>query len=81
MVALLGNLSAPLGGCMLMAALLNDRTFSSHTQETFDVVFPPKVDAFKILERVVDLNSLDFVVTYSSISGLFGNPGQTNYAT
>ena len=80
MAAILSNLSAPLGGCVLMAALLNDRIFSSHTQETFDVVFPPKVDAFTVLERVVDLNTLDFVVTYSSISGVFGNAGQTNYA-
>ncbi|TBU55410.1 polyketide synthase [Dichomitus squalens] len=80
MAALLRRMPAPLGGCMLMAALLNDRSFSSHTQETFDIVFPPKVDAFKVLERVVDLNSLDFFITYSSISGVFGNAGQTNYA-
>ena len=40
--------------------------FYSHTQETFDVVFSLTVDAFKVLEQVVDLNSLNFVITYSS---------------
>ncbi|KAI1798467.1 polyketide synthase [Ganoderma leucocontextum] len=81
MAALLKNVSAPLGGCVLMAALLNDRSFSAHTQDSFDVVFPPKVQAFEVLERVLDINSLDFLITFSSISGVFGNPGQTNYAT
>lgn len=81
MATLLKNVSAPLGGCVLMAALLNDRSFSAHTQESFDVVFPPKVQAFEVLERVLDISSLDFLITFSSISGVFGNPGQTNYAT
>ena len=65
---------------MLLSALLNDRIFALHTQETFDSVFPPKVDAFRALESATDLSRLDFVVVLSSISGMFGNPGQTNYA-
>ena len=54
--------------------------FYSHTQETFDVVFSLTVDAFKVLEQVVDLNSLNFVITYSSTSGVFGDPGIISYA-
>lgn len=78
---MLNNLSAPLGGCMLLSVLLNDRLFVSHTQESFERVFPPKVRAFEVLEHVFDINALDFLVTFSSVSGMFGNAGQTNYAT
>ncbi|KAM5543754.1 hypothetical protein V8D89_002371 [Ganoderma adspersum] len=81
MTTVLSTLSAPLGGCMLLSVLLNDRLFVSHTQESFERVFPPKVQAFEVLERVLDLNALDFLVTFSSVSGMFGNAGQTNYAT
>ena len=80
MRSLVQGTSAPLGGCMLLSALLNDRIFALHTQETFNIVFPPKVDAFRALESATDLSRLDFVVVLSSISGMFGNPGQTNYA-
>ena len=66
---------------MLLSVLLNDRLFVSHTQESFERVFPPKVQAFEVLERVLALNDLDFLVTFSSVSGMFGNAGQTNYAT
>ena len=65
---------------MFLSALLNDRTFATHTQETFDSVFPPKTDAFQALERVVSFENLDFVLAVVSISGMFGNPGQTSYA-
>ena len=80
MTAMLSNLSAPLGGCVLLSGFLHDRLFTSHTQESFDLVFPPKPGAFQVLERVLDLSTLDFLVTLSSISAMFGNAGQTNYA-
>ncbi len=78
--AILKASSVPLGGAIILSALLNDRPFASQTQENFDSVFPPKVDAFTTLTRAVDVASLDFCVTFSSISGMFGNPGQTSYA-
>ncbi len=77
---MLNNLTAPLGGCVLLSGFLHDRLFTSHTQESFELVFPPKVQAFEVLERVLDVNALDFLVTVSSISAMFGNAGQTNYA-
>ncbi|EJF59192.1 ketoacyl-synt-domain-containing protein [Dichomitus squalens LYAD-421 SS1] len=80
MVALARGISPPLAGCMFLSALLNDRTFAAHTQETFDSVFPPKTDAFQALEKAVGYESLDFVIAVVSISGMFGNPGQTSYA-
>ncbi|KAI0695501.1 polyketide synthase [Cerioporus squamosus] len=78
--AILQATSVSLGGAIILSALLNDRPFASQTQENFDSVFAPKVDAFMTLTRAVDVASLDFCVTFSSISGMFGNPGQTSYA-
>ena len=65
---------------LLMTVFLNDRTFTAHTQETFESTFPAKVQAFRVLEEVLDINNLEFLVAFSSISGMFGNPGQTNYS-
>lgn len=77
---LLGELEYPVGGCLLLAALLNDRTFASQTKESFESTFAPKIQGFQVLEQTLDLGALDFVVAFSSISGMFGSPGQTNYA-
>lgn len=77
---LVDSIKRPLGGCALLAARLSDKMFISQTKESFECAFPPKVEAFHILENVIDIRSLDFFVSFSSISGLFGNAGQTNYA-
>ena len=78
--AILQETPVPLGGAIILSALLNDCPFASQDQDNFDSVFPPKVDAFTTLTRAVDVVSLNFCVTFSSISGMFGNPGQTSYA-
>lgn len=80
MSSLIGGLGLPLGGCMLLALVLADRSFASQTRETFDTPFIPKTGAFQVLENVVSLETLDFLITFSSVSGMFGNAGQTNYA-
>ncbi|KAI0737718.1 hypothetical protein C8Q80DRAFT_1222755 [Daedaleopsis nitida] len=80
MAALVRGITRPLGGCFLLSAVLSDGMFQSHTAETFERAFTPKVQAFHALQRAVDLESLDFFVTFSSVSGLFGNAGQTSYS-
>ncbi|KAI0749993.1 ketoacyl-synt-domain-containing protein [Daedaleopsis nitida] len=77
---LLRNTPVSLGGCMLLSGLLRDGLFTTQTREVFDSVFSPKVDALRSLEEAIEISSLDFVVSFSSVSALFGNPGQTNYA-
>lgn len=74
------SLSQPLGGCMLLSVVLADRTFASQTPESFEAPFGPKTRAFRVMEQAMPMDSLDFVITFSSVSGLFGNAGQTNYA-
>ncbi len=81
MGTLIDGLSRPLAGCMLLAAVLNDRSFAAQTRETFETPLPAKVKAFGAIEHAFDLDTLDFLVTFSSVSGTFGNAGQTNYAT
>ncbi|KAI0739465.1 ketoacyl-synt-domain-containing protein [Daedaleopsis nitida] len=80
MSALVRDLDRPLAGCMLLTTTLSDSAFASHTAESFERAFPAKIDGFMVLEQTVNIGALDFLVTFSSVAGLFGNPGQTNYA-
>lgn len=77
---LIRSLEKPLGGCMLLSVVLVDRSFAAQTKETFETPHIPKAGAFKVLENIVAFDSLDFLITFSSVSGMFGNAGQTNYA-
>ena len=80
MSTLAKSIDRPLGGCMLLAMLLSDGMLASQTKESFERPFSAKTGAFCALESAVDLAALDFVVAFSSVSGVFGNAGQTNYA-
>lgn len=65
---------------MILTAILIDRTFPMQTEDTFEAPFEAKLGAFNVLQKAIDLDSLDFVLAYSSIVGLTGNAGQTNYS-
>ncbi|KAH9934268.1 putative polyketide synthase [Fomitopsis serialis] len=78
---LVASIQKPVGGCMILTAVLIDRTFPMQTAETFEAPFTAKLGAFNALEKAVDIDSLDFVLAYSSIAGLSGNAGQTNYSS
>jgi hypothetical protein len=65
---------------MLLAVVFSDRAFSSHTKGTFYIPFAGKEGALRVLEEAFPISSLDFLVNLSSVTGLFGSPGQTNYA-
>jgi hypothetical protein len=45
-----------------------------------DAPFNPKMGAFEVLNNVINMKKLDFLISFSSVSALFGNAGQTNYA-
>ncbi|KAK6966524.1 polyketide synthase [Favolaschia claudopus] len=81
MQALLNNLEVPVAGCFLMTLVLSDAPFLKQTQNAFSDVYASKLGVFEVLSRVADLKSLDFLVNFSSISGLVGIAGQTNYAS
>ena len=79
MTKLLQSIDIPLGGCILMSALLSDRLFIFHTRESFYKTFLSKQVALQILERKIHIPSLDFFISLSS-AATFGNVGQTNYS-
>ncbi|KAJ7680149.1 hypothetical protein B0H17DRAFT_1138758 [Mycena rosella] len=79
-LTLVNSISPPVAGCILLAVRFSDRAFLSHTEDTFYVPFAAKEGAFRALEQALELMSLDFLIALSSVTGLFGSPGQTNYA-
>ncbi|KAF9807197.1 hypothetical protein IEO21_08334 [Rhodonia placenta] len=68
-----------IGGCIILTAVLADRTFQHMTEADFSTVFAAKVGVLKTIQHVIDVDHADFVVAFTSMSGLFGFGGQTNY--
>ncbi|KIJ27700.1 hypothetical protein M422DRAFT_190704 [Sphaerobolus stellatus SS14] len=77
---LCGPLQPNLGGCFILSAVLADHVFQHLSQEEFEKVYASKSGVLRTLQEAIDISSLDFVIAFSSISGLFGTQGQTNYA-
>ncbi|KIK61181.1 hypothetical protein GYMLUDRAFT_225393 [Collybiopsis luxurians FD-317 M1] len=71
----------PIGGCFLMPLHLSDALFFNQKEESIRSVMDSKLKAFETLATAVDLDSVDFTVTLSSVAGLFGNIGQSNYSS
>ncbi|CAK5267713.1 unnamed protein product [Mycena citricolor] len=71
----------PIGGCIQLTLVLSDATFQSQTAAGFKTVRDSKVGVFDAFSHVVDVHALDFYVAFSSLSGLVGLPGQTNYGS
>lgn len=69
----------PIRGIVHGAMVLDDMMMSDLTEEHLRRVFLPKVQGARNLVRLTEGSDLDFIVFYSSISALVGNPGQTNY--
>jgi polyketide synthase 12 len=71
----------PLKGIIHSAAVLNDATLMNTDTERFMKVFRPKVLGAWNLHQATQNASLDFFLSLSSISSLFGLPGQSNYSS
>jgi NADPH:quinone reductase-like Zn-dependent oxidoreductase/acyl carrier protein len=70
----------PLRGIVHAAGVLNDGVIVGKAWDAFAATLGPKVDGTWHLHRHTQDLSLDFFVLYSSISALFGSPGQANHA-
>ena len=62
------------------AGIIEDKLVEEKAPESFDRVFDTKVHSTLVLSRVLRPESLKFLVLFSSVSGVFGNRGQVDYA-
>ncbi|HCX22475.1 MAG: short-chain dehydrogenase [Flammeovirgaceae bacterium] len=73
--------SAPVGGVMHGAAVLQDSTIQRLDKDLFEKVFVPKAMGAWNLHLATEDLDLDFFLSLSSISAVFGLPGQSNYSS
>jgi NAD(P)-dependent dehydrogenase (short-subunit alcohol dehydrogenase family)/acyl carrier protein len=70
----------PLGGVVHAAGVLDDGMIDSLDAERIDRVFAPKAAAAWHLHELTAEMELSAFVMFSSATGVFGGPGQGNYA-
>jgi NADPH:quinone reductase-like Zn-dependent oxidoreductase/acyl carrier protein len=71
----------PLAGVAHLAGALDDALLSQQSLERFRTTLAPKAFGAYHLDRLTKKDDLDFFIVSSSVSSLFGSPGQANYAT
>lgn len=77
---LVQSLDKPLGGAILMTMLLSDGLFANQTETGFKNVIDTKWGAVSTFNDVRPVKDLDFFVSFSSVTSVFGNAGQSNYS-
>ncbi|KUI24956.1 polyketide synthase [Mycobacterium sp. IS-1742] len=71
----------PLAGVAHLAGVLDDALLSQQSVERFRTTLAPKAFGAIHLDRLTRDDDLDFFIVSSSVSSLFGSPGQANYST
>lgn len=71
----------PLAGVAHLAGVLDDALLSAQDLDRFRISLAPKAYGAGHLDRLTRDDDLDFFIVSSSVSSLFGSPGQANYAT
>ncbi len=69
-----------LDGVIYGAGIIEDKLCSEKTYDSFSRVFDTKAHGAFTLIRRLRKEDLKFLVFFSSIAGIFGNKGQTDYA-
>lgn len=76
---LCGQLQKPLSGVAHVAGILRDGTLASLEWQQFLAPLEVKVNGAMALHHILQTQSLDFFLCFSSATGLLGSAGQTNY--
>lgn len=63
-----------------MTLVLSDGLFANQTEDSIRRVVDAKWDSLKTLDAITPIQTLDFFVSFSSVSALIGNLGQSSYA-
>ncbi len=71
----------PLGGILHLAGVLDDALLSGLDLDRFRTTLAPKAFGASHLDRLTRDDDLEFFIASSSVSSIFGSPGQANYAT
>ncbi|KAJ5295280.1 hypothetical protein PENANT_c001G08927 [Penicillium antarcticum] len=69
----------PIKGCIQASMVLRDGAFEGLSYEDWQVAIKPKVQGSWNLHETLP-KGMDFFVMLSSVAGIFGNRGQSNYA-
>ncbi|OMC39400.1 polyketide synthase [Mycobacterium sp. GA-1841] len=70
----------PLAGVAHLAGVLDDALLGQQSLDRFRTTLTPKAFGAGHLDRLTRDDDLDFFILSSSVSSLFGSPGQSNYA-
>ena len=71
----------PLAGVVHLAGILDDALLAQQSVERFRTTLIPKAFGAQYLDRLTKDDDLDFFIVSSSVSSVFGSPGQANYST
>jgi acyl carrier protein len=69
----------PIKGIVHAAMVLDDALMAGLDPERIAAVLRPKADGAAHLDRLTRADKLDYFLMYSSVTTLFGNPGQAAY--
>ncbi|EPS29303.1 hypothetical protein PDE_04252 [Penicillium oxalicum 114-2] len=69
----------PIGGVAQGAMVLQDTMFLDLNLDRFNSVLRPKVQGSILLDELFSDDSLDFMIFFSSMAAVTGNPGQAPY--
>ena len=67
-------------GAIHAAGILEDCYICNKDEESFLRVLAPKVEGTRLLDRSTTNDNLDFLLLFSSLAAVVGNPGQSDYA-
>jgi acyl transferase domain-containing protein/NADPH:quinone reductase-like Zn-dependent oxidoreductase/SAM-dependent methyltransferase/NADP-dependent 3-hydroxy acid dehydrogenase YdfG/acyl carrier protein len=70
----------PLRGVIHAAMVLDDAPLSELTPERFQAALAPKLQGGLVLDQITRDRELDLFLVFSSVTAVFGNPRQSNYA-